>query len=48
VRAGDSLWGIARRFGVTVEALCRWNGLEPDSVLRPGQELLIRRGLPAT
>ena len=27
VRAGDTLWGIARRFGVEVAELCRWNGI---------------------
>jgi membrane-bound lytic murein transglycosylase D len=27
VRAGDTLWGIARRFGVELTQLCRWNGI---------------------
>ncbi len=27
VRSGDSLWGIAQKFGVAVEELCRWNGI---------------------
>lgn len=43
VRQGDSLWTISRRQRVDLEALMRWNGLAPDSVLQPGQQLIIRR-----
>ena len=41
VRSGDSLWLIARRFGVTVDALCEWNDLVPTSLLKPGQTLRL-------
>ena len=44
VRSGDSLWVIARRHGVSVRDLMRWNGLGEGSILRPGQTLTIRRG----
>jgi len=44
VRQGDSLWLISRRQRVGLNELMRWNDLDPDSVLRPGQELIIRRG----
>ncbi len=44
VRQGDSLWLISRRQQVGLKDLMRWNGLDADSVLRPGQELVIRRG----
>lgn len=44
VRQGDSLWLISRRQRVGLNELMRWNGLDSDSVLRPGQELIIRRG----
>jgi membrane-bound lytic murein transglycosylase D len=27
VQTGDSLWGIAQKFGVAVQELCRWNGI---------------------
>ena len=43
VRRGDSLWLIARRQRVGLNELMRWNDLDSDSVLRPGQELVIRR-----
>lgn len=44
VRSGDSLWTIARRHGVSVRDLMQWNGLREGSILRPGQELVIRGG----
>lgn len=40
VRKGDTLWEIAREFGVTVADLKRWNNLR-TSLLRPGQRLVI-------
>jgi len=41
VRAGDSLWRIARRHNTSVAALMRLNGLTRASVLRPGQVLRL-------
>ncbi len=41
VRAGDTLFSIARRFGVSVEELRKHNGLEEDDVIRVGQHLHI-------
>jgi membrane-bound lytic murein transglycosylase D len=41
VRAGDSLWLIARRFGVSVASLLQWNALPTRHVLRPGQLLWV-------
>ena len=40
VQSGDSLYAIARRFGVTIEALRKRNGLTSD-FLRVGQRLII-------
>jgi LysM repeat protein len=40
VRPGDTLWGIARRFGVSMDAIRRANDLEGDAV-RLGQILVI-------
>ncbi len=42
VRSGDSLYSIAQRFGTTVDAIKRANGLISDS-LRVGQVLRIPR-----
>jgi LysM repeat protein len=40
VRSGDNLWTIARRHGVAVKDLKRWNGLKSNK-LRPGQRLAL-------
>ena len=44
VRRGDSLWTIARRFGVSTAQLCAWNGIGKDTVLRPGKVLRVAGG----
>ncbi|HEY66268.1 MAG TPA: LysM peptidoglycan-binding domain-containing protein, partial [Caldilineae bacterium] len=41
VAPGDTLISIARRFGVTVEALARLNGIEDPTRLRVNQQLRI-------
>lgn len=41
VRNGDSLWRIANRYRMTVDELAEWNGIAVDSVLRPGQLLVL-------
>jgi membrane-bound lytic murein transglycosylase D len=42
VASGDTLWGIAQRYGTTVEALQRVNGLG-DRPIVPGQRLTVPR-----
>jgi len=44
VRRGDTLSGIAQRFGTTVEALVEANDIENPDLVFPGQRLLIPRG----
>jgi membrane-bound lytic murein transglycosylase D len=44
VRSGDTLSGIARRYGVTISQLAAWNDISKNSVLRVGQRLVVRRG----
>jgi membrane-bound lytic murein transglycosylase D len=41
VRRGDSLWTIARRFGVSHRSLADWNDLSLTTVIRPGRKLIV-------
>lgn len=41
VRRGDTLWDIARRYGVSVRDLQAWNGLGGRSRILPGQQLRV-------
>ena len=41
VRRGDNLWKIARRFGVKVSSLMKWNRLNSKSILRPGDRIKV-------
>ena len=41
VREGDTLWDVARRNGVSVNALARANNRSPRAVLRPGVTLRL-------
>lgn len=40
-RSGDSLWEIARRYGVGVRELAHWNSMATTDVLGVGRELAI-------
>jgi len=44
---GDSPWKIAARYGIRVADLLQRNGLDPTSVLKPGNVLLIDAELVA-
>lgn len=44
VEYGDSLWGIARTHGVTVEALAASNGRSPHDIIKPGENLMVQAG----
>jgi membrane-bound lytic murein transglycosylase D len=41
VRNGDSLYLIASRFRVSINDLARWNGIDKEKILRPGQKLTM-------
>jgi len=43
VRAGETLWGISRIYGLTVDELRRLNELTPGEVIYPGQKLMLGR-----
>ena len=42
VQPGDSLWSISEQFGVSLDELLDWNNLTEDSVIHPGDEIIIR------
>ena len=41
VEPGETLWLLSQRYGVTVAALRRWNGMSASDVLRAGQRLIV-------
>ncbi len=41
VRAGDSLARISQRFRVSIDQLCRWNRINKNKYLQPGQRLTL-------
>ncbi len=41
VRNGDSLYLIARKFRVTIGQIARWNNIDTNKILRPGQRLTM-------
>lgn len=48
VRAGDTLGAIAKRFGVSVDEILRFNAKLDARRMRPGQVLRVRTKLPAS
>jgi membrane-bound lytic murein transglycosylase D len=50
VRSGQSLWSISRNYGVTTQALAKWNGIAPIDTLSVGQKLVVwtRKGASQT
>ena len=47
VRNGESLWSIAREYGVAVRSLASWNSMAPGDVLGVGRELVVWTDAPA-
>ncbi len=43
LQAGDTLWQLSRRFGISVEKLKELNGIDDPQALMPGQTLVIGR-----
>jgi membrane-bound lytic murein transglycosylase D len=41
VRNGDSLYLIANRFRVSINDIARWNNIDKNKILRPGQKLTM-------
>jgi LysM repeat protein len=47
IRTGDTLSGIASKFGVRMSDLQRWNNITNASNIKVGQVLVVRGGAPA-
>jgi LysM repeat protein len=41
VGAGDTLYSISRRYGLTVDQLRKYNNIDKDAAIRPGQKLKL-------
>jgi len=41
VRKGETLYGIARTYGISVDKLCRLNQITARTIIRAGQKLLV-------
>lgn len=48
VRSGDSLYRIARHYGVALNDLFRWNNIQPGEHIHPGQQIRISAGNSST
>lgn len=48
VQSGQTLSWIAAYYDIPLSSLLAWNGLTADSIIRPGQKLLLRVTPPAT
>jgi len=42
IMQGDTLWNISRQFGVSIDDLCQWNGIQRNSIITPGNTLQVR------
>ena len=41
IRSGDTLGAIARRYGTTVNQICKWNNITPKTTLKIGRKLRV-------
>jgi LysM repeat protein len=46
VKSGDTAWGIALQYGLSLDELAAFNNISPDAFLQIGQELMIRPPTP--
>jgi len=42
VRSGDSLWKISKRYGTSIDRICKLNGISRNTTLRIGKTLRVR------
>ena len=43
VQSGDTLWKIAKRYGVPVDTLIAANDIKNPDLIQPGQKIIIAR-----
>lgn len=41
IRRGDTLWGISRRYGVSIQNIISWNNIQNPNLIYPGQRLIL-------
>lgn len=41
VKRGDTLWGISRKYGVSVQNIVSWNNIQNPNLIYPGQRLIL-------
>ena len=44
VRRGDTLFRISRKYGISMDELCRLNNITPKRIIKTGQKLLVAEG----
>ena len=42
IRSGDTLGGLAHKYGTTVSAICKLNGISQKKMLRIGERIIVR------
>jgi membrane-bound lytic murein transglycosylase D len=49
IKPGDTLWGIARQYGTSIDMLLKLNAMQRNSLLVPGRRLKVpgKGGMPA-
>lgn len=41
IKRGDTLWGISKKYGVSVQNLVDWNNIQNSNLIYPGQRLIL-------
>jgi len=44
VQSGDTLFGIGKKYGVSIDELCRLNNIGKDKPIYPGQKIIVDSG----
>lgn len=41
IKRGDTLWGISKRYGVSLQNIVDWNNIKNSNLIYPGQRLIL-------